>query len=77
MSDRNKLIVGLADSPVGKKVANVIANVTANDSALTVGAAGGSLGFFGTSPAPQATAAEVTDFASLKTALQAYGLVGS
>jgi hypothetical protein len=44
MSDRNKLIVGLADNEVGKKVANVISNITGN---------GGNLGFFGAAATTQ------------------------
>ena len=77
MSDSNKIIIGLADSVVGQKLGNIVSNVTASSSSVTVGGAAGSVGFFGTTPTTQATSAAVTDFASLKTALQAYGLVGS
>jgi hypothetical protein len=77
MSDKNKIIIGLADQSVGAKVGNIVSNVTASGTALTVGTSAGSVGFFGTTPAAQATSAAVTDFASLKSALQSYGLVGS
>jgi hypothetical protein len=58
MSDKNKIIIGLADQSVGAKVGNIVSNVSGT--ALTVGTAG-SVGFFA-----QATSAAVTDFASLK-----------
>jgi hypothetical protein len=77
MSDRNKIIVGLADLSLGNKVANVVSNVTASGTATTLGAATGAVGFFGATPTTQATSAAVTDFATLKAALQSYGLVGS
>lgn len=77
MSDSNKIIIGLADSAVGQKLGNIVSNVTASATAVTVAGAAGAVGFFGTTPTTQATSAAVTDFASLKTALQAYGLVGS
>lgn len=50
MSDTSKIIIGLADAQVGQKVGNIVANVTASGSAVTVGSAAGSLGFFGASP---------------------------
>jgi len=53
MSDRNKLIVGLADSSIGTKVANVVANVTASGTATTLGASTGALGFFASAPTTQ------------------------
>lgn len=77
MSDSNKIIIGLADNVVGQKLGNIVSNVTASATAVTVAGAAGAVGFFGATPSTQAASAAVTDFASLKTALQAYGLVGS
>lgn len=84
MSLKAKIIVGLADEEVGSRVADVIQHVTGSDSALTVGSttlklgvSGGTLGFFGAAGVTRATSAAVTDFATLKTALQNYGLIGS
>lgn len=83
-STRNKIIVGLADIGAGNEVGNVVRHTTGTTDSLTVGpsalhlgTASGSVGFFGATPATQATSAAVTDFATLKTALQAYGLIGS
>ena len=53
MSYRARLIIGLADPPVGAKVANVIANVTASGTATTLGASTGALGFFASAPTTQ------------------------
>ncbi len=84
MGLRAKLIVGLADEEIGGRVANVIQHTTGTSSALTVGAtttrvglSGGTVGFFGGAGSAQATSAAVTDYASLKVALQDYGLIGS
>jgi hypothetical protein len=44
---------------------------------IAVGDTGGTVGFFGTAPVAQPTAASVTDYASLKVALQALGLIGA
>lgn len=84
MTLRNKLIVGLADETVGQRVADAIQHVTGNTDALTAGAtttrigvAGGTVAFFGGTGSTRATSAAVTDFASLKVALQNYGLVGT
>jgi hypothetical protein len=84
MGLRAKLIVGLADEDVGGRVADVVQHVTGTSSALTVGATttrigvtGGTVAFFGGTGSTRATSAAVTDFASLKTALQNYGLVGT
>lgn len=84
MGLRAKLIVGLADEEIGSRVANVIQHATGTSSALTVGAtttrigvAGGTVAFFGGTGSTLATSAAVTDFATLKTALQNYGLIGT
>lgn len=84
MGLRAKLIIGLADEEIGGRVADVIQHATGTSSALTVGAtttrlglAGGTVAFFGGTGSTQATSAAVTDFATLKTALQNYGLIGT
>jgi hypothetical protein len=84
MGFRAKLIVGLADEEVGGRVADVLQHATGTASALTVGATttrlgvtGGTVAFFGGTGSTRATSAAVTDFATLKTALQNYGLIGT
>jgi hypothetical protein len=84
MGLRAKLIVGLADEEIGGRVADVIQHATGTASALTVGATttrigvtGGTVAFFGGTGSTRATSAAVTDFATLKTALQNYGLIGT
>lgn len=44
---------------------------------INVGSAAGTIGFFGVTPVVQPTSASVTDYASLKVALQALGLIGA
>jgi len=44
---------------------------------VQVGGSTGTVGFFGVAPVAQPTAASVTDYASLKVALQALGLIGA
>lgn len=53
MSDRNKIVIGLADLSLGNKVANVVANVTASGTATTLGASTGAIGFFASAPTTQ------------------------
>ena len=84
MGFRAKLIVGLADEEIGGRVADVLQHATGTASALTVGATttrigvtGGTVAFFGGTGSTRATSAAVTDFATLKTALQNYGLIGT
>lgn len=84
MSLRAKLIVGLADEEIGGRVADALQHATGTSSALTVGATttrlgvtGGTVAFFGGTGSTRATSAAVTDFATLKVALQNYGLVGT
>jgi hypothetical protein len=84
MGFRAKLIVGLADEEIGSRVADVLQHATGTASALTVGATttrlgvtGGTVAFFGGTGSTRATSAAVTDFATLKTALQNYGLIGT
>jgi hypothetical protein len=84
MGLKAKLIVGLADEEIGSRVADAIQHVTGSAAALTVGAtttrvgvAGGTVAFFGGTGSTRATSAAVTDFATLKTALQNYGLIGT
>lgn len=82
---RNKLIVGLADIDAGQAVYAASRHVTASATALTVqapqvvvGSATTSLlGFCGAAATTRASSASVTDYASLKVALQNYGLIGS
>jgi hypothetical protein len=83
-SVRRKIVIGLADQQAGDEVANVVRHTTGTTNALTVGAttlrlgvAGGTVAFFGGTGSTRATSAAVTDFASLKTALQVYGLIGT
>ena len=84
MSLRAKLIVGLADEEIGSRLADSLQHVTGASNALTVGATvsrfgvtGGTVAFFGGTGSTRATSAAVTDFLSLKGALQNYGLVGT
>ena len=84
MTLRNRLIVGLAAEDAGSRVADVIQHCTGVSDALTVGAtttrvgvAGGTVAFFGGTGSTRATSAAVTDFATLKVALQNYGLIGT
>lgn len=81
---RRKIVIGLADQQAGDEVANVVRHTTGTTNALTVGSTtlrlgvtGGTVAFFGGTGSALATSAAVTDFASLKTALQNYGLVGT
>lgn len=84
MSLKAKLIIGLADEEIGSRVADSLQHLTGVSDALTVGAtttrvgvSGGTVAFFGGTGSTRATSAAVTDFASLKVALQNYGLVGT
>lgn len=84
MGFRAKIVVGLADEEVGNRVADSLQHVTGSAAALTVGSTtlrlgvtGGTVAFFGGTGSTRATSAAVTDFASLKTALQNYGLIGT
>ncbi len=83
-SVRQKIIIGLADEQAGNEIGNVVRHTTGTSTALTVGAStlrlgvtGGTLAFFGGTGSTRATSAAVTDFATLKTALQNYGLIGT
>jgi hypothetical protein len=84
MSLKTTLIIGLADEEIGSRVADAVQHVTGASDAVTVGAtstrvgvAGGTVAFFGGTGSTRATSAAVTDFATLKTALQNYGLIGT
>lgn len=84
MSLKTKIIIGLADEEVGARVADAIQHVTGASNSVTVGAtntrvgvAGGTVAFFGGTGSTRATSAAVTDFATLKVALQNYGLIGT
>jgi hypothetical protein len=68
MSDRNKLIVGLADNEVGKKVANVIANITGD---------GSKLGFFGSAATVKPTGVTLNNVTSIANALANLGLIAT
>ena len=81
---RQKIIIGLADVQAGEEIGAVVRHTTGTATALTIGATtlrlgvtGGTLAFFGGTGSTRATSAAVTDFASLKTALQNYGLIGT
>jgi hypothetical protein len=81
---RQKIIIGMADVQAGDEIGNVVRHTTGTTNALTVGSTtlrlgvtGGTVAFFGGTGSARATSAAVTDFATLKTALQAYGLVGT
>ena len=83
-SIRQKIIIGMADVQAGDEIGNVVRHTTGTTNALTVGSTtlrlgvtGGTVAFFGGTGSTRATSAAVTDFATLKTALQAYGLVGT
>lgn len=83
-SIRQKIIIGLADVQAGDEIGNVVRHTTGVTNALTIGSTtlrlgvtGGTVAFFGGTGSARATSAAVTDFATLKTALQAYGLVGT
>jgi hypothetical protein len=84
VSLKTKIIIGLADEEIGSRVADAIQHVTGASDAVTVGAtntrvgvAGGTVAFFGGTGSTRATSAAVTDFGTLKTALQNYGLIGT
>lgn len=84
MTLRNTLVVGLANDRFGNAIADELQHMTGASDALTVGAtttrigvAGGTVAFFGGTGSTRATSAAVTDFATLKVALQNYGLIGT
>lgn len=81
---RQKIIIGMADAQAGDEIGNVVRHTTGTTNALTIGSTtlrlgvtGGTVAFFGGTGSARATSAAVTDFATLKTALQAYGLIGT
>lgn len=81
---RQKIIIGLADVQAGEEIGAVVRHTTGTTNALTIGAtnlrlgvAGGTVAFFGGTGSTRATSAAVTDFATLKVALQNYGLIGT
>ena len=83
-SIRQKIIIGLADVQAGDEIGNVVRHTTGTTNALTIGSTtlrlgvtGGTVAFFGGTGSTRATSAAVTDFATLKVALQAYGLVAT
>lgn len=83
-SIRQKIIIGMADVQAGDEIGNVVRHTTGTTNALTIGSTtlrlgvtGGTVAFFGGTGSTRATSAAVTDFATLKVALQAYGLVAT
>lgn len=81
---REKLIIGLADSQIGNQLWDELQWMSGSSNAVTIGAtntnvavSGGTLAFFGATGSTRATSAAVTDYASLKVALQNYGLIGT
>lgn len=85
MSDyRAKLVVGLADEAIGARLHDAVRHVSGSATAMTVsatnlavGASTSNIGFFGAAVTARAASAAVTDYASLKVALQNYGLIGT
>jgi hypothetical protein len=81
---RQKIIIGLADVQAGDEIGNVVRHTTGTTNALTIGSTtlrlgvtGGTVAFFGGTGSTRPAGAGITDFATLKTALQAYGLIGT
>lgn len=70
--------------PVGPTIQGDSNNTAANVSkdlkvsgTVIAGSANSTIGFYGVDPVAQPTSASVTDFASLKVALQNLGLIGT
>jgi len=81
---RNQLIIGLANQQLANTIWDELQHLTGATNALTiaatntnVGVSGGTVGFFGATGSTRAPSAAVTDYASLKVALQNYGLIGT
>ena len=74
---RNQLIIGLANQQLANTIWDDLQHLTGTTNALTIGASTAVIGFFGATGSTRATSAAVTDYASLKVALQNYGLVGT
>ena len=81
---RNQLIIGLANQQLANTIWDDLQWLSGTTNALTVaatntnvGLSGGTVGFFGVTGSTRATSAAVTDYASLKVALQNYGLIGT
>jgi hypothetical protein len=74
---RNQLIIGLANQQLANTIWDELQHLSGTTNALTIGASTAVLGFFGATGSTRATSAAVTDYASLKVALQNYGLVGT
>lgn len=81
---RVQLSIGLANQQLANTIWDDLQNITGSTTALSlaatntnVGVSGGTVGFFGATGSTRATSAAVTDYASLKVALQNYGLIGT
>lgn len=81
---RRKIFIGLGDQQAGEEVSNVVRHTVGDADSLAIspgtlslGLAAGTVGSFGATGSVQVAAAAVTDVASLKTTLQAFGLVAS
>jgi hypothetical protein len=81
---QRRIIIGLGDEQSGQEVANVVRHTTGVTNALTVGSStlrlgvtGGTVAFFNGTGSTRVAAAAVTDVASIKTTLQAFGLVAT
>lgn len=81
---RVQLSIGLANQQLANTIWDDLQNITGTTAALSlaatntnVGVSGGTVGFFGATGSTRATSAAVTDYASLKVALQNYGLIGT
>lgn len=81
---RVQLSIGLANQQLANTIWDDLQNITGSTAALSlaatntnVGVSGGTVGFFGATGSTRATSAAVTDYASLKVALQNYGLIGT
>jgi len=74
---RNQLIIGLANQQLANTIWDELQHLSGSSTGLTIGASTAVIGFFGATGSTRATSAAVTDYASLKVALQNYGLVGT
>jgi hypothetical protein len=68
MTVERKLIVGLADEAVGRRVANIVTNVSAGPSRL---------GFFGTAATVKPTGVTLNNVTSVANALVNLGLIAT
>lgn len=77
MTLHNRLIVGLADETVGKRVADVIQHVTGTSNGVTVGASTGVLGFYGAAVTTKPTGVTLNNATAIANALANLGLIAT